>query len=126
MFPEGIPQELVDLSGYVALEASDGIPLGLALAHLLGYVCLRILIEPHPHDGYGVEGGVGLPISSSVQPMPPLGLAGLSRYRVHPAKGCEGGLSLGEAIDVLSSRGREGGSDERSYAERGEEGGGMP
>ncbi len=29
MFPEGIPQELVDLSGYVALEASD-----LSLIHI--------------------------------------------------------------------------------------------
>jgi hypothetical protein len=57
----------IHLSGEVALEAADDLELGVAFGGLLGDVVLGSLIDSKAGDHGQVEGGVGLPVTASVE-----------------------------------------------------------
>lgn len=62
--------DVVDLARYVALQASDGLHLGVPLGHLLGDIFLGALVGPEPPYGDDVDRGVRLPIAAAVEPVP--------------------------------------------------------
>ncbi len=61
---------VVNLARDVALQAPDGLHLGVALGHLLGDILLCPLVGPESAYGDDVDGGVGLPVAAAVQPVP--------------------------------------------------------
>ena len=92
---------VVDLSGDVALQAADGLHLGVALGHLLGDILLCPLVGPEPSYGYDVDGGVGLPVAASVQP--PVRHARRHGDGGHAAEHGEGRLGF-EPLGVVARR----------------------
>lgn len=61
---------VVDLTRDVALQASDGLHLGVPLGHLLGDIFLGALVGPEPPYGDDVDRGVRLPVAAAVEPVP--------------------------------------------------------
>src|SRR4051812_49963607 len=66
----------IDLAGEVALEAADDLALGQALGGAAGDVVDGRLVPAHANDDGAVEGGVGLPVTAAVEPVPPVGPPG--------------------------------------------------
>ena len=62
--------DIVNLARYVALQASDGLHLGVPLGHLLGDIFLGALVGPEPPYGDDVDRGVRLPVAAAVEPVP--------------------------------------------------------
>ena len=59
-----------DLTSDVAFEAAYDFGFGLALGDASADVVQRRLVTAHTGDDYPIEGGIGLPIASSVEPVP--------------------------------------------------------
>src|SRR5439155_16470001 len=78
----------IDLAGDVALQTADGLLGGLALLLLASDVVLRGLVAGHPHEHDPPQGFVGLPVATSVEPVPAL-LAGGGVDRRRAAQGSE-------------------------------------
>ena len=85
----GVLESGEDLASNIAFEATDDFSLVHSLAGATAHVCLgpEIITKPDHNDAIGSR--IGLAAATSVQAMS-VGLAGGSRYRVHPAQGCEG------------------------------------
>src|SRR3712207_7041336 len=79
------------LAGHEALEAADDLPLAPPLGGAAPDVVDGGLMGAHPHDDDAVEGGVGLPLPTAVQPMP-AGLAARGGDRAGAAELGGGGL----------------------------------
>src|SRR5215216_1037744 len=70
----GFAHEVVDLAGEIALDAADGLELGVALGGLAGDIGLGLGVDAHAGDGGHVQGPVGLAVACGV------------RKRVHAAR----------------------------------------
>jgi len=84
-FSRRVHQRAADFPGDVSLEASDCLALRCALGHPLRDILLRAPIVLHPVEGDGVQGPVGLPVTSPVEPVPD-DLAARRLYRQGAAK----------------------------------------
>src|SRR5260370_20097153 len=65
----GTEKHAVDLSGHVALEAADDLPFRLALSRPAEGVGLGGWVPAQAHENNAMEGSVGLPIATAVEPM---------------------------------------------------------
>lgn len=61
---------VVNLACDIALQASDGLHLGMPLGHLLGDVLLGALVGSEPPYGDDADRGVRLPVAAAVEPVP--------------------------------------------------------
>jgi hypothetical protein len=59
-----------DLTSEVAFEAACDFGSGLSLGRASADVVQRRLVSAHTDDDYPIEDGIGLPIASSVEPVP--------------------------------------------------------
>src|SRR3712207_7477707 len=75
-----LAEEAEDLPCDIALEAAHDLRLRLSLPRAAPDVVDGGLVEAHACDDDAVEGGVGLPVAASVQPVA-VGLAAGRRYR---------------------------------------------
>src|SRR5215204_1929099 len=80
--PLSVADEREDLARDVALEAPEGLELGMTLGDALCDVGLGAGIGPKPADGDDVQCAVGGSITASVEAMAN-DLAGRGRYRAH-------------------------------------------
>src|SRR5512132_1601199 len=86
-----LAQHREDLTGDVALEATQDFLLGLALGSAPGDVVAGRLVPTKPHDHDPVQGGVGVSVPAPVQAVP-AGLARRGLYRGGAAQRRERGL----------------------------------
>src|SRR5664279_6453101 len=93
-------QDVVDLAGDVALEATDDLGLGLALGESAGHVSLGRLVPAQSDHDDAVQGCVGLAITTAVEPVA-LSLARGCGDGVRSAERGEGGLGP-EPVRVVS------------------------
>src|SRR5215213_8996925 len=96
----GFAHEVVDLAGEVALDAADGLELGVALGGLAGDIGLGLGVNAHAGDGGHVQGPVGLTVAAAVEAVA-LGLAGGGGQRGDPAQHREAGLAA-DAAGVIA------------------------
>src|SRR3954453_9520078 len=99
----------IDLAGEVALEAADDLALGQALGGAAGGggggaggdVVDGRLVPAHANDAGAVEGGVGLPVTAAVEPVPPVGPPGAGGDGAGAARALP--LDLGHGICVYAA-----------------------
>src|SRR5215218_3632800 len=95
----------VDLSSYIALEATDDLSLALALLGAPHDVFLSALIPAHPGQAGHVQCAVGLPVTSSVETVPH-DLAGGGLDGSDPAEVGKRGLAP-QPLGVVASHNQE-------------------
>src|SRR3954471_3287788 len=86
-------QYVVDLPGYVTLQAAHGLPLALALGGASCQILLCAPIRTHTHYADHVQSAVGVPVATTVKPMTDY-LARGSLYGRDAAEAGERGLVL--------------------------------
>src|ERR687885_850476 len=91
--------DLVDLPGYVSLEAADGFAAGFAFGDAPGEVVAGAGVAAQSADGDAVERAIGLAVAAAVQPAT-VGFAGGGFQGVDPAQGGEGGLAV-QSVGVV-------------------------
>src|SRR5216684_4520433 len=63
------PEDSVDLSGHVSLQAADDLALGLAFCRASSHVVLRRLVPAQTDHDDVIEGTVGLAVAAPVEPV---------------------------------------------------------
>ena len=86
-------EQVVDLAGDEAFQAAGGFASGVVFSELLVHIGLGARVAAFPGGGDDVDSPVGLPVPASVEPVP-LGFAGGSRQRRHPAQHRERGFAV--------------------------------
>jgi hypothetical protein len=86
-------EQVVDLAGDQAFQAAGGFSPSVLFSFLFLDVGLGARVAAFPGGRDDVDGPVGLPVPAPVEPVP-LGFAGGSRQRRHPAQHRERGFAV--------------------------------
>src|SRR4029450_6586659 len=106
--------EVVDLSGDVELREADALAAGFALGGAAVKVVARPAVAAQPGQRDAVEGGVGLPVAASVEPVS-VGSTGGCLHWARAAQRGEGRLG-GQSFGVVAGGDEQGGGAVRADA----------